>query len=103
MGDSSPVRVSTSADVHERHRRVYQILLAVAICLAVVGSPMLMEGVVALVMGMSPNSPQQAGSLGSGFVRFLIGAAPMGLAAYTWHRVKSLERLLEQEEQNTQP
>ena len=96
MGEHLPADVSANSAVHERHRKTYQMLLVIAICLAVIGAPMLMDGAVALVKGLTEGSTPRAAAYG--FVRFAVGAAPMVLAGYTWGKVRGLERVLEEEE-----
>jgi hypothetical protein len=100
MGEPAPADGYVDAQVHARHRRTYQLLLVIAICLAVIGSPMLMEGAVALAKGITQD-PSQPHAAAYGLFRFALGAAPMVLAGYTWGKVKGLERLLEQEEQRS--
>jgi hypothetical protein len=102
MGEPAPVDASVDSQVHERHRKTYQVLLVIAVCLAVVGAPMLMEGAAALAKTFSQDSAQPHATAYS-FFRFAVAAAPMILAAYTWTRVKGLQRVLEQEEQQTHP
>jgi len=97
MGEHVPANVSVDAELHERHRKTYQMLLVIAICLAVIGAPMLMEGAVALVKGLTQGSADPQAVV-VGLARFALGAAPMVLAAYTWAKVRGLERVLEEEE-----
>ena len=97
MGERTPAGIPVDTEAHERHRKTYQVLLVIAICLAVIGSPMLMEGAVSLVNGITQGSVDpEAVVVGVG--RFAVGAAPMVLAAYTWGKVRGLERVLEEEE-----
>jgi len=96
MGEHAPADVSANSAVHERHRKTYQMLLVIAVCLAVVGAPMLMDGAVALAKGLTEGLTPQA--VAYGLARFAVGAAPMVLAAYTWGKVRGLERVLEDEE-----
>jgi hypothetical protein len=79
-----------------RVRRAYRGAFAASVCLAAIGAPILMQGAVALVTGVTrPESA--AGGLMHGLLLFGLSAIPMILAALAWRRTQSFQATLDEE------
>jgi uncharacterized membrane protein len=74
-------------------RRSYRLAFFVAVALAVVGAPLLMQGVVALVTGFSDSIGHPAVE---GIALFSLSALPMLGAWFAWRRTQNFQRFLDQ-------
>jgi hypothetical protein len=72
-------------------------MFSASVCLAAVGAPLLMQGVVALVASFEGQSAMSGGSIAWGFVLFALSAVPMALAWLAWRRTQVFQRFIDLE------
>ena len=78
-----------------RIRRAYRLTFAASVCLAAIGAPVLMQGTVALVEGITHPQPGE-GAMIQGLVVFCLSGIPMMLAWFAWRRTKIFLRELDE-------
>jgi len=98
LEESVSVPDDSGSQLHERRRKTYHLMIVLAVLLAVVGSPLLMRGFAGFAAALSAGvCASSAGALRSAGL-LVISASPLALAGFTWHRARSLERLLDDDE-----
>ena len=74
------------------------MMIAAAVLLAVVGSPLLMHGFARFVEVMSSGGVSSVADALSCVARLSASASPLLLAGFTWHRARQLEKVLEEDD-----
>lgn len=97
VGEFAPVPDGAGTESHERHRRTYHTLVAIAVVLAVVGSPLLMRGFAAFVGAVSSGRFESSAQTLRGVGLLVISASPLAISGLAWRRACALEHLIEQE------
>jgi hypothetical protein len=92
----SEASVSAPTDATQLHRS-YRFMFSASVCLAAIGAPLLMQGVVALVASFEGQGTTSGGSITHGFVLFALSAVPMTLAWLAWRRTQEFQRSIDLE------
>jgi hypothetical protein len=80
----------------ELHRS-YRFMFSASVCLAAIGAPLLMQGVVALVAGFEGPNAMSGGSIGRGLALFALSALPMTFAWLAWRRTQLFQQFIDLE------
>ena len=67
-------------------------MFSASVCLAAIGAPLLMQGAVALVSGLTGAQPATHTSAVHGIVIFVLSGVPMVLAWIAWRRTQQFRQ-----------
>ena len=90
-----PTQPPTKEFDAEKLRRSYRFMFSASVCLAAIGAPLLMQGVVALVDSVSGSQRATLSSVVQGVAVFVLSSVPMLLAWVAWKRTQQFQEHLE--------
>jgi hypothetical protein len=70
-------------------------MFSASVCLAAIGAPLLMQGAVALVSGLTGAPHATLSSAAQGIAIFVLSGVPMVLAWVAWRRTQQFQQHME--------
>jgi hypothetical protein len=97
LGEMGNATHEFNRDDSKRMQRTYRMLLAASIILAAIGAPLLMQGAVFFTQTLThvPDGTQPSVLWALGV--FALSSTPLGLAGYTWRRIRGFQDIPDRE------